>query len=385
MFCDEDLNVNILNCSKCYLRLDEPLRLPCESIICKCCDLLLKLDQTTNEFKCPICAEMHIKPEQGFPVHTSILKILSIRPSEETNESDSFEVYQKSLNDIITRLNKLQINVKQTELTDLFECKIDETDYARSLLRDRINEMYYEFSMQQQQESEIKFKKTIQELLTLHNEWIEYLKYESHLINQLDKQEEEFHPIEVKFNNNNKQSTLTSINESLLSIEQFSNLLKLCQLDSKNLEWTLVYKATRDGFGAIDFHSKCNSKSNTLVVVKSTNGNIFGGYTQQNWSGDDGFKSDANAFLFSLNNKHEMQFKLKCMQADCAVYVKQGYSACFGRLDLCLRDNSNKNFISSSETGNCYALTPTNTSSSLASTQNFQTVEIEVFTSTFRK
>jgi len=246
---------------------------------------------------------MHIKPEQGLPVHTSILKILSIRPSEETNESDSFEVYQKSLNDIITRLNKLQINVKQTELTD----------------------------------------------------------------------------------NNNKQSTLTSINESLLSIEQFSNLLKLCQLDSKNLEWTLVYKATRDGFGAIDFHSKCNSKSNTLVVVKSTNGNIFGGYTQQNWSGDDGFKSDANAFLFSLNNKHEMQFKLKCMQADCAVYVKQGYSACFGRLDLCLRDNSNKNFISSSETGNCYALTPTNTSSSLASTQNFQTVEIEVFTSTFRK
>ena len=41
-----------------------------------------------------------------------------------------------------------------------------------------------------------------------------------------------------------------------------------------------MYQASRDGFGASDFHSKCNGITGTLVVVKDTNSNIFGGYTK---------------------------------------------------------------------------------------------------------
>ncbi len=49
-----------------------------------------------------------------------------------------------------------------------------------------------------------------------------------------------------------------------------------------NTEFKMLYQASRDGFGASDFHSKCNGITGTLVVVKDTNSNIFGGYTKGN-------------------------------------------------------------------------------------------------------
>jgi hypothetical protein len=45
----------------------------------------------------------------------------------------------------------------------------------------------------------------------------------------------------------------------------------------------LLYKATRDGFSASTFHSKCNKKGPTLIIIWSQ-GYIFGGYASQSWS-----------------------------------------------------------------------------------------------------
>ena len=50
-----------------------------------------------------------------------------------------------------------------------------------------------------------------------------------------------------------------------------------------NAKWKLVYRASRDGFGAADFHSKCDNISKTLTIV-SANENIFGGYTNMTWN-----------------------------------------------------------------------------------------------------
>jgi len=50
------------------------------------------------------------------------------------------------------------------------------------------------------------------------------------------------------------------------------------------------------------FHAKCDNKPNTFVVIKSTKVHVFDGYTELSWS-DSNFKSDKNAFIFSLINK----------------------------------------------------------------------------------
>ena len=48
-------------------------------------------------------------------------------------------------------------------------------------------------------------------------------------------------------------------------------------------EWYLLFRASRDGFAASAFHSKCDNKGPTVTVVKS-GANIFGGFTEKPWT-----------------------------------------------------------------------------------------------------
>ena len=49
-----------------------------------------------------------------------------------------------------------------------------------------------------------------------------------------------------------------------------------------NTNEELLYRASRDGWGASNFHSCCDNKGPTVTVVKSGN-YIFGGYTEETW------------------------------------------------------------------------------------------------------
>ena len=48
-------------------------------------------------------------------------------------------------------------------------------------------------------------------------------------------------------------------------------------------EWRLLFRASRDGFAASAFHSKCDNKGPTVTVVKR-GANIFGGFTEKPWT-----------------------------------------------------------------------------------------------------
>ena len=50
-------------------------------------------------------------------------------------------------------------------------------------------------------------------------------------------------------------------------------------------EWRLLFRASRDGFTASAFHSRCDNKGPTVTVVNS-DGNIFGGFTESAWAGN---------------------------------------------------------------------------------------------------
>ena len=51
----------------------------------------------------------------------------------------------------------------------------------------------------------------------------------------------------------------------------------------KTGRWRLLFRASRDGFAAESFHSKCDKKGPTLTVVRSGSF-IFGGFTEAAWS-----------------------------------------------------------------------------------------------------
>ena len=48
-------------------------------------------------------------------------------------------------------------------------------------------------------------------------------------------------------------------------------------------KWRLLFRASRDGFAAKSFHSKCDYKGPTVTVVQSGSF-IFGGFTEAAWS-----------------------------------------------------------------------------------------------------
>merc|ERR1712228_629403 len=53
----------------------------------------------------------------------------------------------------------------------------------------------------------------------------------------------------------------------------------------------------------IQFQTKCDGKGPTLIVIKSTIGNIFGGYTELPWASSGSYKRDNNAFVYVLQSK----------------------------------------------------------------------------------
>ena len=56
----------------------------------------------------------------------------------------------------------------------------------------------------------------------------------------------------------------------------------------KTGNWTACWRGTRDGWAASTFHSNCDGKIPTLVivkVVKNSKNLVFGGYCTVTWSG----------------------------------------------------------------------------------------------------
>ena len=50
-----------------------------------------------------------------------------------------------------------------------------------------------------------------------------------------------------------------------------------------DVKWRLLFRASRDGFAAETFHTKCDNKGPTVTIVKSGS-NIFGGFTDVSWA-----------------------------------------------------------------------------------------------------
>jgi hypothetical protein len=153
----------------------------------------------------------------------------------------------------------------------------------------------------------------------------------------------------------------------------------------------LLYRGSRDGFGAANFHEKCDGHANTLVVIQDRNRYVFGGYTPLEWESrnrtvQDVYKCDdiLKGFVFTLKNPHNTtakKFSLKSDQKSRAICCDLSLGPTFGVADLLVADNCNAN--SNSHTSNL-GLTYNNYTGLdgklfFTGSANFRVKEIEVF------
>ena len=176
-----------------------------------------------------------------------------------------------------------------------------------------------------------------------------------------------------------------SFNSKIVSVPQWVNLMKLCEF-SLNEKWTLLYRASENGFGAKDFHSKCDGNANTLTIIKANGtSNVFGGFTCAAWDSRGQWRQDGNAFLFSLVNQDNKPIKMKIIEPQFAIYCFSSYGPIFGGgHDILIENNSNTNTSSNSYLGNSYIhpqyLKGTSQAQSFfAGSHFFQVNDIEVY------
>jgi hypothetical protein len=153
----------------------------------------------------------------------------------------------------------------------------------------------------------------------------------------------------------------------------------------ENKRWILRYRGTRDGFRASNFHSKCNGKKNTITIIETTKGYVFGGYTPVKWDSSGSAKTDGTreSFLFNFRNPRNIASrKFTLSNSSIAIACHDKYGPVFGRgYDIYIADVSNINATSGSIIGSGYVNdTGVPGQEVFAGEQHFTVKEIEVFT-----
>lgn len=156
-------------------------------------------------------------------------------------------------------------------------------------------------------------------------------------------------------------------NSRIVSKSDFEYLNSIIYQDG--LDFNLVYRASRDGLIAENFHALCGKKDqfNTLTIIQTTNNDVFGGYTYGNWSMK-GFREDRNAFLFNLKT----QKKYKVKDGAHACFTGEKLLTVFGSGDLVIGENKSHSSFPISYEGTV-ALELTN------GVEIFEVKEMEVF------
>ncbi|KAJ5067075.1 hypothetical protein M0811_13337 [Anaeramoeba ignava] len=93
-----------------------------------------------------------------------------------------------------------------------------------------------------------------------------------------------------------------SNSEIIQDIEYIQTLKEWINDNDFFSKMNLGFSAKKDGFSAQNWHKAVDNKGKTLVIIKTKDNFIFGGFTQVGWQGKKGYISDSNAFIFSLRN-----------------------------------------------------------------------------------
>ena len=101
----------------------------------------------------------------------------------------------------------------------------------------------------------------------------------------------------------------------------------------KDQRWTLIYKASWDGFDGAAFHRRCDNQGPTMTIIRSNNNYLFGGYTAIPWTSNHAWKQDTTAFLFTLTNPHPIpptKYLIDAAKSNHAVYHHATCGPTFG-------------------------------------------------------
>jgi hypothetical protein len=381
-----------LTCSNCARIFKDPIDLPCGDSICR--EHLKEKDTLKdNRIKCKKCnGEFGVK-NNDFKSNNELKKLLeshsyfsedemSLKQELEQSIRTFFEFYDEFAqnrtqldSDVYNHFQEMRFQVDEhrerlkEKIDDISLAMIDRIKKHEEVYLKNLNKNVLVFDNCQSLVGELA---DIEETFRDPNLLIESIKdmqrkqdeslkdiqlklNETKEVNYHLKAANFFKPILSLFNQNEMSSLFGSIQldeysntnsfkgKILTDLKQSFDLLRLCQFSS-NDKWSLLYRGTRVGFDSDDFHSKCDNHSNTFTIVKVKQSSyIFGGFTTVEWDSTSEWKSDANAFIFSLTNKDNQPLKMRINpdEQHHAIFCHSEYSPTFGVGDIGIANNAN--------------------------------------------
>lgn len=137
------------------------------------------------------------------------------------------------------------------------------------------------------------------------NDLVRQIKFDRMQNIEIRKKEEEIKALKstMKLGENSKKISIKgTIIKSTEELEMISRkIYQVLKTGNKNIVFNLLYKASVDSDKASAFHKKCDQANKTLVLIETDQRIRFGGFTTQNWKGNNIDKKDENAFVFSLD------------------------------------------------------------------------------------
>ena len=80
--------------------------------------------------------------------------------------------------------------------------------------------------------------------------------------------------------------------------------------DKKPIKFLQLFDSKVDGDSIASFHSKCSNKSPIFLIIKTSNGYKFGGFTSKIIAVNANYTNDNKAFLFSLDKKEKYNISM---------------------------------------------------------------------------
>jgi len=119
------------------------------------------------------------------------------------------------------------------------------------------------------------------------------------------------------------------------SLEPPKDLLIGTSIDPtrEDVELGRIYKATKDGWSAINFHKCVDGKGSAVVVALSKSGKRFGGFNPLGWMSSDDYGNSNSAFLWFEKNGKGVRCPV-LSGGNAAIFDYATGGPCFGSSDF---------------------------------------------------
>ena len=310
---------------------NEPLEYFCKihnKLCCVSCICKIKGKGKGFHKDCDVCFIEDIKEEKKNKLQENIKNL--------ENLSKSFEESVQELKKIFENVNenkeKLKVKIQKlfTKIRNCLNEREDELLYEVD--RQFENEYFNDDIVKASEKLPNKIKKSIEKGKLLSKEWDNDINLISIINNciEIENNIEDINKINNKMQKYNESKSLkievvtgNEENQILDSIKSFGKIFisGIAFNDSliinnnniyiesiikwinseKKINTKLLYRKSKDGDDYETFHRLCDNKGPTLILIKSSEGFIIGGYTPINWDNHSGWVKDDITFVFSLS------------------------------------------------------------------------------------